>query len=104
MIGLDRRRFSGLVVVLLLFAATGLAAESPFDVGDRAQLFVDRILVHKADRVFFTQHSGRPHPENPLILADRPWEGWRLEMHGTVIYDQEEGIFKMGIIYESAET
>ena len=104
MIGLDRRRFSGLVVVLLLFAATGLAAESPFDVGDRAQLFVDRILVHKVDRVFFTQHSGRPHPENPLILADRPWEGWRLEMHGTVIYDQEEGIFKMWYLGDAGDS
>ena len=104
MIGLGRRRFSGLVVVLLLLIATGLAAESPFDVGDRAQLFVDRILVHKADRIFFTQHSGRPHPENPLILADRPWEGWRLEMHGTVIYDQEEGIFKMWYLGDAGDS
>ena len=104
MIGLGRRRFSGLVVVLLLLIATGLAAESPFDVGDRAQLFVDRILVHKADRIFFTQHSGRPHPENPLIQADRPWEGWRLEMHGTVIYDQEEGIFKMWYLGDAGDS
>ena len=104
MIGLDGQRFTGSVLALLLLAVTGLAAESPFDVGDRAQLFVDRILIHKADRVFFTQHSGRLHSDNPLVLADRPWEGWRLEMHGTVIYDEEEGSFKMWYLGDAGDS
>jgi hypothetical protein len=68
---------------------------SPFDVGNRAQLFVDRVLVRDADRVWFTQHQGQKHPENPLIKADQPWEGWRVQVFGSVIYDEQERLFKM---------
>src|SRR5262245_21475069 len=57
----------------------------PVDVGDRAQLFVDRLLVREAAGISFTQHQGRKHPDNPLLKADRPWEGWRLEIFGNVI-------------------
>ena len=89
----------------LLFVMTqALAGSSPFDVTDRAQLFVDRVLVQASDRVFFTQHSGTPHPENPLVRADQPWEGWRLEMHGSVIYDKEEKIFKMWYLGDAGDS
>lgn len=76
---------------------------SPFDVGNRAQLFVDRLLVRETENLSFTQHQGKPHPANPLIVADRPWEGWRLEIFGTVLYDREEGIYKMWYTGESPE-
>ena len=62
---------------------------SPFDVGNRAQLFVDRVLVRQTERVWFTQHQGKKHPDNPLVKADQPWEGWRLEIFGSVIYDEQ---------------
>jgi hypothetical protein len=73
---------------------------SPFDVGNRAQLFVDRVLVRDTERVWFTQHQGRKHPANPLIKADRPWEGWRVQIFGNVIYDEQERIFKMWYLQE----
>ncbi|MDR3674547.1 MAG: hypothetical protein P4N24_03590 [Acidobacteriota bacterium] len=68
---------------------------SPFDVGGRAQLFIDRLAVLDADRVSFTLHPAEKYPHNPLLIADRPWEGWRLEMFGNVLYDDEERLFKM---------
>ena len=34
-------------------------------------------------------------PQNPLVRADRPWEGWRISIYGTVLYDQDEQRFKM---------
>lgn len=68
---------------------------SPFNVGNRAQLFVDRVLVRETDRVWFTQHRGTKHAANPLMKADQPWEGWRLQIYGTVLYDEEESLFKM---------
>jgi len=92
-------------VSFLLFVVThALAGSSPLDIADRAQLFVDRVLVQRSDRVFFTQHSGTPHPENPLVRADQPWEGWRLEMHGSVIYDQEKKIFKMWYLGDAGDS
>ncbi len=72
-----------------------LSPTGAFDVGDRAQLFIDQFLVSSSHAVSFTQHAGRKHPANPLMKADRPWEGWRISSYGTVLYDEEEKIFKM---------
>ena len=52
---------------------------SPFNVGSLAQLFVDRVLVREARGIAFTLHPAEKHPDNPLVVADRPWESWRLE-------------------------
>ena len=76
---------------------------SPFNVGDRSQLFVDKVLVRESQNVAFTLHPARKHPENPLVKADRPWEGWRLEIYGNVIYDEEEKLFKMWYIGEEPD-
>ena len=73
---------------------------SPFHVGAKAQLFVDRVLVREAQGVGFTLHRAEKHPSNPVVRADRPWEGWRLEIYGNVIYDEEEKIFKMWYLAE----
>lgn len=69
--------------------------DSPFDVGNRAQLFVDQVLVRDAKNVAFTMHPAEKHSQNPLIRADQPWEGWRLEIYGNVLFDNEEQIYKM---------
>jgi len=66
-----------------------------FDVGDRAQLFIDKVLVEKADNVKFTLHQGTKHPENPLVVADKPWEGYITNIYGQVLYDEQDKIFKM---------
>lgn len=78
-------------------------AGSPFDVGGRAQLFVDQVLVRSADNVAFTLHPARKHPRNPLVKAELPWEGWRLEIYGSVLYDEDERLFKMWYIGEASE-
>lgn len=72
----------------LLVAAAG-AAERPFDVGDRSQLFVDRALVAAADEVTFTLHPARKHPAGP-------WLGHKHEGPAgpMVLYDEEENVFK----------
>ena len=77
---------------------------SPFNVEDKSQLFVDRVLVRDTERIAFTLHPARKHPENPVVKADRPWEGWRLEIYGNVIYDEQEKIFKMWYLGEETET
>jgi hypothetical protein len=78
-------------------------AQSPFDVGNRSQLFVDQVLVRSTENVAFTLHPAKKHPKNPLLQADQPWEGWRLEIYGSVLYDDQEGIFKMWYIGEAPD-
>lgn len=68
--------------------------------GTAAQLFVDRVLVRESRGVAFTLHQGERHPSNPLVAADQPWEGWRLELFGSVIWDVEDQIYKMWYIGE----
>lgn len=79
-----------------LFDRTGA-----FVVADRSQPFVDRTMVRSTEHVSFTLHPARRHPANPVVRADRPWEGWRLEIYGTVLYDAEDRCFKMWYIGES---
>ncbi len=76
---------------------------SPFNVADRSQLFVDQLLVRETRNVSFTLHPAKRHPENPIMRADQPWEGWRLELYGNVIYDEQERIFKMWYLGEELE-
>ncbi len=78
----------------------GGAASWPLDVGDASQLFVDQVLVREARNVSFTLQPARKHPSNPIVKADQPWEGWRIEIYGNVIYDEDEKIFKMWYIPE----
>jgi hypothetical protein len=89
-----------LTFLLLAGALTAATPDSPFDVGSRSQLFVDEVLVRRADRVAFTLHPARKHPANPLVKADKPWEGWRLEIYGNVIYDEQDRLFKMWYLGE----
>jgi len=92
------------LVVLSIPGSCAFAFDSPFEVGDESQLFVDRVLVREADNVSFTLHPARKHPENPLVRADQPWEGWRLEIYGNVLFDQDEGLFKMWYLGEETDT
>lgn len=85
-----------LLAMVLLCSSAGAAERSgAFDVGDRTQLFIDQVLVRRAERISFTLHPGTKHPANPLLQADKPWEGWRLSIYGSVLYDADEQLFKM---------
>ncbi len=69
--------------------------ESAFNVGCHAQLFIDSRLIAETHNIVSTLHVGKKHEANPLVSVDRPWEGWRVQMGGDVLFDEEEGIFKM---------
>ena len=86
-----------------VWPARASAQLSPFDVGSRAQLFVERVLVREAIGVVFTLHPARKHPANPVVKVDRPWEGWRLEIYGSVLFDEEADLFKMWYIVPALE-
>lgn len=78
--------------------AAAFAVDAPFDVADKSQLFVDRFLVRESDGVAFRQQPGKKHPANPLLRADRPWEGGSIQIYGDVIFDEQEKLFKMWYI------
>ncbi|MCK5105013.1 MAG: hypothetical protein KAR17_19455 [Cyclobacteriaceae bacterium] len=57
------------------------------------QLFIDNYWVAKRDNVTSTLHQPEKYVNNPLIRADVSWEQ-NPYCFGTVIYDEEESIFK----------
>ncbi len=57
------------------------------------QLFVDDRIIGEHDGVARNLHQPVKHPKNPLMVPDKPWET-RIGF-SSVMYDREEGSFKM---------
>jgi hypothetical protein len=73
------------------------------DIGSTKQLFLDDLLVDEASRISRYQNRPVKHADNPIMVADRPWEqGGQDRRHvgiqilgQTVLYEEEEELFKM---------
>ena len=79
----------------LNYASWPLHVGRYIDVGARKQLFLDDdFLVERAEGVRCVLHQPVKHPDNPLIVPDRPWEK-QVQLYGSILWDVEEGIHKM---------
>ena len=81
-------------LVLVWACAPRPEGATVIDLGSQPQLFVDDLLIDRMDGL--VKALGRPAKltENPLLRPDRPWEGYLILQPGSVIYDEEEQIFK----------
>ena len=72
----------------LLSIAVVLQAESP------RRLFIDDTWIADTNlrRVI---HQATKYEDNPILLPVAPWEGQYTLLYGTVLRDEEEGIWKM---------
>lgn len=81
------------------------------EIGSRRQTFLDNLVIHEASKL--SMFVTRPHKYegNPIIVPDRPWEQGTFSYPGgkpypfgiqitgqSVLFDDEEGIFKMWYI------
>ena len=78
-----------LPMMLVLFAAHG----APVEVSRQRQLFVDDYLVASAAKLQRVIHPVTKHGD-PILLPVKPWEGQYTHLYGTVIRDEQEGIWK----------
>ena len=67
------------------------AVEIQNDVG---QLFVDDAFISLKKGIVRTLHPASKL-EAPVLVPDRPWEGDRVYVYGTVHYDRDAQLFKM---------
>ena len=70
----------------------------PIDVGSRPQLFLDDHVVDSIVDVHRQLHRPTRYEHNPILRADMPWEqgGNGVYLYGgTVMFDEEDGVFKM---------
>ena len=63
-------------------------------IGPETQLFVDDELVSAKRGVVRTLHPARKM-EQPVLAPDRPWEGRRIYIYGSVHYDAGARQFRM---------
>ena len=71
---------------------------SNVNIGRTRQLFLDDHIVEETRDVVRQVHRPRRHPANPVVTPDRPWEqnGGGVQLYGgTVLYDEEDEIFKL---------
>ena len=63
-------------------------------IGTETQLFVDDAIVSDKSDVARTLHPAKKL-DQPVLLPDRPWEGNRVYVYGTVHYDADARQFRM---------
>ena len=87
-----------------LFEKASRATAGIIEIGNRKQLFLDDLLVDEASRISRFMYRPDKYPGNPILTAAEPWEMGKnrrgivagVEITGqTVLYDEQEGIFKM---------
>jgi len=59
------------------------------------QLFVDDHVVAVKENVVRTYHVFTKHPSNPVVKADKPWEGNNVYVYGTVLPTESGDGFRM---------
>jgi hypothetical protein len=67
----------------------------PIPVGTEKQLFVDDAVIASSDHIERVLHPVRKHPDNPLVVADKPWEGLSVLIYGAVIREPDSGNLRM---------
>ena len=65
---------------------------------DGKELFIDDHIIQELRGARKVLKRAVKHPDNPLMVPDRPWETQKLN-RGAVLYDEPEGIFKMWYPY-----
>ena len=60
------------------------------------QLFLDDVMVHKMKGLRRVVHQPKKYAKNPMIRHhQKPWQTFRAQLYGTVLYIPEEKRFKM---------
>jgi len=62
---------------------------------NHVQLLFDDRVVDNYSRLKRTIHQPEMYPGNPVLTPENPWEYGAVLLWGTVIYDEQENIFKM---------
>ena len=65
------------------------------NIGTYAQLLLDDRLIARSESLTRTIHRPEMYEGNPVLTYDRPWEYECILLWGTVLFDDEEGLYKM---------
>jgi hypothetical protein len=78
-----------------LVAAPAFCAEQLGDLTGPWVLMVDDHAVAQKEDVTRTYHAFDKHPGNPIMVADKPWEGTTAYLYGTVLPTEKGDGYRM---------
>jgi len=87
-------RWMGALVCMALLGGSGADAGEAVRIGTETRIFVDDALVAVKTGVVRKVHPCRKLP-GPVVEPERPWEGRRVYVYGTVHYDAAARLFRM---------
>ena len=62
----------------------------------RRQLFLDDLMIEQLQNVDRNLHQPKKYINNPIVRHDQtPWQQFRAQLYGTVLYVPEQKLFKM---------
>ena len=73
----------------------------PIDIAGVRQLFVDDFVVEEMNGVARTLNQPVKYQGNPVLWPTEPWEGRRLDLYASPMYDAADGLFKMWYVSKS---
>ena len=89
------------IVLLCLLAGAavswGLAASPAsglIEIGTTKQLFIDDYIIQSLSHAKQVLNPAVKHPGNPLLKADRPWDGSYVGLN-KIIYEEDTGLFRL---------
>lgn len=78
-----------------LFSSGSAATKQLGDLTGPWQLFVDDYLVEQKTNVVRTYHPFKKYPGNPVLTAEKPWEGTQVYVYGTVLPAEDGSGYRM---------
>ena len=81
------------LLVITSLAACHTAGAAPVEVDRRAQLFIDDGIIERTRRLVKRMHEPVKYEGNPVLVADRRWEG-RTVCFGSTLFRPEQGLFE----------
>jgi len=90
-------RFIGCAsMALTLFGVIAAPAAGPLgDLTGPWKLFADDHYVAEKAKVTRTYYGFEKHPDNPLLTANKPWEGSTVYLYGTVLPEESGTGYRM---------
>ncbi len=80
---------------LIISSACAQAPTSPGDLTGHWRLFVDDEWIADRTHVDRVYHAFNKHADNPVLIADQPWEGAATYLYGTVLPSENGTGYRM---------
>ena len=92
------RRTTVLCFLLAVAAVSWGLRASPtaglIEIGSSKQLFIDDYIILSLSHAKQVLNPAVKHPDNPLLKADRPWDGSYVGLN-KIIYEEDTGLFRL---------